>query len=60
MRRRLSLAGDDDADVGDSQSSVWLTLWCPAVGNIDALGRVAADVGWTTAGCGLDEVTALL
>lgn len=57
---RLSLARDDDADVGDGQGGVQLALRCPAVGDVDALGGIAADVGWTTGGCGLDEVAALL
>lgn len=60
MGGRLSLAWDDDTDVGDSQGSVGLTLGSPAVGDVDALRGGAADVGWTTAGRGLDEVTALL
>lgn len=60
VRGGLSFARDDDADVGDGQGSVWLALGCPAVGDVDALGGIAADVGWTTRGCGLDEVAALL
>lgn len=48
VRGRLSLARDDDADVGNSQRSVWLALSCPAVGDVDALGGIAADVGWMT------------
>lgn len=59
VRGRLSLARDDDADVGDSQGGVWLALRCPAVGDVNALGGVAADVGWTTGGRGLDELAAL-
>lgn len=58
--RCLSLARDDDADVGDSQGGVGLALGRLAIGDIDALGRIPADVGWTTAGCGLYEVAALL
>lgn len=58
--RRLALAGDDDADVGDGQRGVHLALRCPAVRDVDALGRIAADVGRPPRGRGLDEVTALL
>lgn len=36
-----------------------LALSCPSVGDVDALGGIAADVGWTTGGGGLDEMTAL-
>lgn len=57
---RLSLARDDDADVSDGQGSVRLALRRPAVGDIYALGGIATDVGWTTGGCGLNEVAALL
>lgn len=60
VRGCLSLARDDDADVGDGQSRVWLALRRPAVGDVDALGGIATDVCWTTRGCGLDEVAALL
>lgn len=60
MWGRLSLARDDDADVGDGQGGVRLALGRPSVGDVDALGGIAADVGWTTGGCGLDEVAALL
>ena len=55
----LSLARDDDADVSDGQGSVGLALRCSAVGDIDALRGIATDVGWTTIGCGLNEVAAL-
>lgn len=60
VRRRFSLAWNNDADVGDSQGGVRLALRRPSVGDIDALGGVATDVGWATEGCGLDEVAALL
>lgn len=58
--RCLSLARDDDADVSDSQGSMWLDLRCPAVGDINALRGNATDIGWTTRGCGLDEVATML
>lgn len=60
MRGRLSLARNNDADVGDGQCGVGLALGRPAVGDVDALGGVAADVGWATGGCSLDYVAALL
>lgn len=60
MRRRLALAGNDDTDVGDGQRRVHLALRGPTVCDVDALGGVAADVGWPSRGCGLDEVAALL
>lgn len=60
MRGSLALARDDDADVRDGEGGVRLALRRPSVGDVDALGGIAADVGWTTGGCGLDEVTALL
>ena len=37
VRRRLPLAGDDDAHIRDSQRSVGLALGCAAVGDVDAL-----------------------
>lgn len=58
--RRLPFARDDDADVSDSQSSVRLDLGRPAVRDINALGGIATDVGWTTRGGGLDEVAPML
>lgn len=60
MRRRLSLARDNDADVGDGQGGVRLALGRPAVGDVDALRGITADVSRTAAGCGLDYVAALL
>lgn len=57
---RLPFAGDDDAEVGDSEGGVGLALGRPAVRDVDALRGVAADVGWTAGGRGLDEVAALL
>lgn len=57
---RLPFAWDDDADVSDSEGRVELALSCPSVGDVDALGGIAADVGRTTWGRGLDEMTALL
>ena len=56
----LPLAGDDDADISDSEWSVWLALRSPAVGDVDALGGRVANVGRTTWGRGLDEVTSRL
>lgn len=58
--RCLSLAWDDDADVSDGQSSMWLDLRCPAVGDINALGGIATDISWTTRRCGLDELATVL
>lgn len=58
--RSLSFAWNNDADVGDGQSSVRLALRCPPVGDIDALGGVSADVGRATRGGCLDKVAALL
>lgn len=60
MRGRLPFAWDDDADVGDSEGRMELAFSCPPVGDVDALGGIAADVGWATRGRGLDEMTALL
>lgn len=60
VRGRLPLAGDDDADVSDRQGGVRLALRSPPVGDVDALGGIAADVGGATGGRGLDEVAALL
>lgn len=57
---RLAFAGNDDADVSDGQGGVRLALWRPAVRDVDTLGGIAADVGRTARGCGLDEVAALL
>ena len=59
MRRRLSLARDDDADVRDGQGGVRLALGGPAVGDVDALRGIAANVRRTAGGCSLDEVAAL-
>lgn len=60
MRRRLSFTRDDDADVRHGQGGVRLALRRPAVGDVDALGGIAADVGRSSGGSGLDEVAALL
>lgn len=60
VRRRLAFARDDDADVGDGQGGVRLAVRRSAVRDVDSLGGVAADVGGTTSGRGLDEVAALL
>lgn len=60
MGRCLSLARDDDADVSDGQSSMRLDLRSSAVGDINALGGIATNIGWTTRGCGLDEVATVL
>lgn len=60
MRRRLPLARHDDADVGDGQGGVRLALGRPPVGDVDALGGIAANVGRAAGGRGLDEVAALL
>lgn len=60
MWGRLPFARDDNADVRDSEGRVGLALSCPAVGDVDALGGIAADVGWASRGGGLDEMTALL
>lgn len=57
---RLSLAGDDDADVGDGQGAVRLALGRPPVRDVDALRGVAADVGGPAGRRGLDELAALL
>lgn len=56
----LPFARDDNADVGDGEGGVGLALSGPAVGDVDALGGIAADVGWASRGGGLDEMTALL
>lgn len=56
----LSFARDNDADIGDGEGGVWLTLWRPAIGDVDSLRRVAADVGRAAGGCALDEVASLL
>lgn len=60
VRRRLSLARDNDADVGDGQGGVRLALGRPPIGDVDALGGIATDVSRAAAGCGLDYVAALL
>lgn len=60
MWRRLPFAGDNDADVRDGQGSVGLALRSAAVGDVNALGGVPADVGRASEGRGLDEVAALL
>lgn len=61
MRRRLPLAGDDDADVGDSQRVLRLHERCAAEGDEDALrvGRAVVDVGAAAVGRGLDDLAAL-
>lgn len=59
MWGRLPFAGDDDADVGDGEGGVGLALGRPSVGDVDALRGIAADVGRTTRGGGLDEMAAL-
>ncbi len=48
MRRCFPLAGDDDANISDSQRRVGLALWGTAVGDVDALGGRVADVGRAT------------
>lgn len=53
----LPLAWDDDANISDGQRGVGLALRGPAVGDVDALGGRAADVGRPTRGRGLDDVT---
>lgn len=61
MRRRLPLAGDNDADVGDSQRVLRLHERGTAEGDEDALrvGRAVVDVGAAAKGRGLDDLAAL-
>lgn len=59
--RSLSLAGDDDADVCDSQGVLGHVLSSPAVGDVHPLGRgAAADVGRPPVRGALNDFTALL
>lgn len=61
MWRSLSFAGDDDADVCDSQGVLGHVLGGPAVGDVHPLGRgAAADVGWPPIRGALNDFTALL
>lgn len=57
MRGHLPLARDDDANISDGQRRVGLALRGPAVGDVDALGGRAADIGRSTRGSCLDDVT---
>lgn len=57
MRGHLPLARDDDANISDGQRRVGLALWGAAVGDVDALGGRAADIGRPTRGRRLDNVT---
>lgn len=61
MRRRLALAGDNDADVGHSQGVLRLDGLRSAKGDEDALrgGGAVVDVGAATERCGLDDLAAL-
>lgn len=59
--RRLPLAGDNDADVGDGQWVLRLHERRAAEGDEDALwvGRAVVDVGAAAVGRGLDDLAAL-
>lgn len=57
MRGHLPLARDDDANISNGQRRVGLALRGPAVGDVDALGGRAADIGRPTRGRCLDDVT---
>lgn len=61
MRRRLPLACDDDANVGDGQRVLRLHGRRTAEGDEDALrvGRAVVNVGAAAVGRGLDDLTAL-
>lgn len=59
--RSLSFAGDDDADVCDSQGVLAHVLGGPAVGDVHPLWRgAAADVGKPPVRGALNDFTALL
>lgn len=61
MRRRLPLAGDDDADVRHRQGILRLDGLRSAERDEDALrgGRAVVDVGAAAIRCGLDDLAAL-
>lgn len=61
MLWRLTLAGDNDANVCHRQGILRLDGWRSAEGDEDALrgGRAIVDVGAAAVRCGLDDLAAL-
>ena len=61
MRWRLTLAGDNDADVCHCQGILRLDGWRSAEGDEDTLrgSRAVVDVGAASVRCGLDDLAAL-
>lgn len=57
MWRRLSLAGNDDTNVCDSQRGMRVILRCTPVCDVDPLGGGATDISRAARGCGLYNVT---